>query len=86
MEPNRIVEYKPILDEAIKLAASKPKSCIVYQRQFARFSPVHLEKGRDYDWITETEKAKAHSCVPVLATDPLYILYTSGTTGLPKVS
>ncbi|WNV12341.1 propionyl-CoA synthetase [Tardiphaga sp. 709] len=85
IEPGRIVQYKPLLDEAIALASAKPDGCIILQR------PQHgcdLVVGRDHDWAELRSKAmaakKSADCVPVLATDPLYILYTSGTTGKPK--
>jgi propionyl-CoA synthetase len=85
IEPGRIVPYKPLLDEAIRLAKVKPKACIILQRSQ---QPCELTKGRDHDWADLREAAtkarKSADCVPVLATDPLYILYTSGTTGIPK--
>jgi len=81
IEPGRIVEYKPLLDEAIDAATHKPDACIILQREQATAS---LVEGRDYDMRELMASAEAHDCVSVAATDPLYILYTSGTTGQPK--
>ena len=85
LEPGRIVHYKPLLDEAIKLSSVKPEACIILQRPQ---QACDLIAGRDHDWATLRRAAldagNAAPCVPVLATDPLYILYTSGTTGKPK--
>jgi propionyl-CoA synthetase len=85
IEPGRIVPYKPLLDEAIKLASEKPRACIILQRPQ---QICDLVAGRDHDWAALRSDAmranKSADCVPVLATDPLYILYTSGTTGIPK--
>ena len=81
IEPGRVVEYKPLLDGAIDLATHKPDACVILQRDTA---PCDLVEGRDVDWVEAMRDAEPHACVPVAATDPLYILYTSGTTGQPK--
>ncbi|MCK6451288.1 MAG: propionyl-CoA synthetase [Alphaproteobacteria bacterium] len=81
IEPGRIVAYKPLLDGAIGLARHKPDACFVLQRPQ---HPCGLVKGRDVDWSEAVANAKPADCVTVAATDPLYILYTSGTTGAPK--
>ena len=81
IEIDRVIEYKPIVDKAIELASHKPGSCIVLQRPQATAS---MQAGRDIDWQQAMADAEPAACVPVKGTDPLYILYTSGTTGKPK--
>jgi propionyl-CoA synthetase len=81
IEPGRVVHYKPLLDQAIELAKHKIGKCIVFQRPQAK---AVMTAGRDLDWNDAVAAAKPADCVPVKATDPLYILYTSGTTGQPK--
>ena len=81
IEVTRVIKYKPLLDEAISLSAVKPEKCIIFQRpqEIAALTP-----GRDIDWAAAMTNAQPVDCVAVAATDPLYILYTSGTTGQPK--
>jgi propionyl-CoA synthetase len=81
IEVKKIIAYKPLLDGAIEMAQSKPQKCIILQRPMAK---AELIPERDLDWNELMQNAQPAECVPVEATDPLYILYTSGTTGVPK--
>ncbi len=81
IEIAKVLPYKPMLDEAIQKSAHQPSSCIVFQRPQVK---AELIEGRDVDWVEAMSKAEPADCVAVKGTDPLYILYTSGTTGKPK--
>jgi propionyl-CoA synthetase len=81
LEPNKIIEYKPLLNAALNTANFKPEHCVIFQRPQAH---AVLTEGKDLDWQSLVANAAPAECVPVKSTDPLYILYTSGTTGAPK--
>jgi propionyl-CoA synthetase len=81
IEPGRVVKYKPLLDGGIDMSTHKPDACIILQRPMETAS---LVAGRDVEWEEAHQDAEPADCVPVAATDPCYVLYTSGTTGVPK--
>ena len=81
IEVNKVIPYKPNLDNALEEASHNVQSCVIYQREFVKAA---MTPGRDYDWVELSAEAEPVDCVSMDATDPLYILYTSGTTGVPK--
>ncbi|MEU6122242.1 propionyl-CoA synthetase [Streptomyces sp. NPDC047123] len=81
IEGDRVLAYKPLLDAALDRCAHRPAACVILQRPQQQ---AELTRGRDLDWAAALRAAPAVDCVPVAATDPLYVLYTSGTTGAPK--
>ena len=83
IEPTRIIAYKPLIDDAIEIAAHKVSDVILIQRPQCTAT---LIEGRDHDWDKSIQTAEPHPCVPVKSEDPAYILYTSGTAGTPNLS
>ncbi|MDR8410176.1 propionyl-CoA synthetase [Nonomuraea sp. 3-1Str] len=81
IEPSRVVAYKPLLDAALERAEHRPAHCVILRRPQ---EPATLTEGRDLDWAATVRDSEPAGCVSVAATDPLYVLYTSGTTGAPK--
>jgi propionyl-CoA synthetase len=82
IEPSRVIEYKPLLDKALELAAHKPEQCVIVQRQ--ECLATLGERELDWSQLMRSQQIAPAECVGVQATDPLYVLYTSGTTGMPK--
>ena len=81
LEPGRLIAYKPLLDQALELSSHKVEHCLILQREQCH---ADLIAGRDVDWSEAVARAEPAACVSLAATDPLYVLYTSGTTGKPK--
>jgi propionyl-CoA synthetase len=81
IEPKGPIAYKPLLDKAIELSSHKPQRCVIFSRPQVK---AELDPSRDMDWHDALQGVQPVGCVNVYATDPLYILYTSGTTGIPK--
>ena len=81
LEPGRLIAYKPLLDQALELSSHKVEHCLILQREQCH---ADLISGRDVDWSEAVARAEPAACASLAATDPLYVLYTSGTTGKPK--